>query len=429
MTGSLVDLFTRACTRLDLEGRMAAALARMPPLAGRCHVMALGKSAPAMVQAALPALAPFRLGACLIATRAGALQALGWQPPEGWEVIISGHPEPDAGSLEAGERALSLANSAGKDDVVLVLLSGGASALVEAPVAGVSLDRLAALNARLLASGVDIHAINTVRRHLSRIKGGNLARAAAPARIVTLAMSDVVGDDPAVIGSGPTMPAPAAPEAARALLSRLGEDPDAWPLHALPGEEEEIGPRPFALVLSNDDLRRALAAEAGAEGLTPVDLGGAWVGEAAEIGRALAERALAAPDSTLLIAGGEVTVDLGSGPAGRGGPNQEAALACARALAASGAGAGPGVTVQGLFLDTDGIDGSGGAAGACFDSKTISRGAERGLDVDNALSRHDSGTFLEAVGGRYAPGPLPFNLNDIYLLRIGGGGGASPSAA
>jgi hydroxypyruvate reductase len=314
------------------------------------------------------------------------------------EVVTAGHPLPDRASATAGERLLRLAAAAGPDDLVLVLLSGGASALAAAPGEGLTLEAKRRLNDALLRSGAGIREINCVRRHLSRIKGGRLALAAAPARLVTLAISDVVGDRPEDIGSGPTAADPTSLRDAIELLHELGLPPpeEGW------SESAKTVAGEYRIVARARDALEAAGAAAARLGYRPRLF--ECEGEARRVGREHAALARALAPGEALITGGELTVAV-AGP-GRGGPNQEYALAAAVALKGARG-------LAGLAADTDGIDGQGDAAGAFFDGATAARGAEA------ALAANDSGTFLDRRGALFRPGPTGTNVSDLRIILSG----------
>ncbi|HXY89085.1 MAG TPA: DUF4147 domain-containing protein, partial [Xanthobacteraceae bacterium] len=356
------------------------------PAAGRIIVLAAGKAAGSMSEVAEAhylgrGFPPARLEGIAI-TRHGY-----GRPTRKIEMVEAGHPLPDAAGLQATERVLALAQSAKEDDLVLVLLSGGASANWIAPVPGVSLDDKRALTRALLASGADIREINSVRKHLSRIKGGRLAALAARAQVLALAISDVPGDDPTVIGSGPTVSDPSTLADAEAILRRRNVEIAPAIARALREGDNETS-KPGAAVFARTQYRivarpaDALAAAARAardEGLISIILGDRIEGEAREVARDHARQALALVGKgrrTLLLSGGELTVILRG--KGRGGPNQEYALALALAL--DGA-----ANIAAIAGDTDGTDGGVGRpddpAGAFIDATTLSRARALGLDA------------------------------------------------
>jgi hydroxypyruvate reductase len=375
----------RAGVEACLPSRVVPPHLPAPP-PGRTFVLALGKAAVPMARSVEArwrgplsglAVAPHGSG--------GTLQRV--------ETSHSGHPVPDESSVAAAERLLALAEGAGEDDLVLVLLSGGASALASLPGEGLALAEKRTLTSALLRSGATVREINNVRRHLSRFKGGRLALAAPPARLVTLAISDVVGDRPEDIGSGPTAADPSSVEEARAVLARYGIE--------MPGrgwsETPDRVPGAWRLVANAATALEAAAAKARRLGYAVRLL--ECEGEAREVGREHAALALAAGPGTALISGGELTVTV-RGP-GRGGPNQEYALAAALALEGREG-------ISGLAADTDGIDGVGDAAGAFFGC-----GAPGG---EAALESNDSGTWFAARGALFVTGPTGTNVSDLRII-------------
>jgi hydroxypyruvate reductase len=394
-----------------------------PPPRGRLIVLAAGKAAGAMTEVAerhyLDAgLAPGRLTG-LAVTRHGY-----GRPTRQIEVIEAGHPMPDAAGFAASTRALELADRAGADDLVLVLLSGGASANWIAPARGLSFADKQAVTRALLRSGADISEINTVRKHLSRIKGGRLAQCAAPARIVTLAISDVPGDDPAVIGSGPTVPDPTTLADARAVIARYRlEIPDAI-RRALDDADNET-PKPggpsfahseYRIVMRPADAFVAVERAVEAAGFDCQLLDVNIEGEAREVAAAHARLALAAKAErrrAVIVSGGEITVTIRG--KGRGGPSQEYALALAIALdGASG--------IAALAGDTDGTDGGAGAAtdpaGAMIDAGTLVRARSLGLDPAAFLIDNNSTGFFESLGNLVRTGPTCTNVNDFRAIVV-----------
>jgi hydroxypyruvate reductase len=346
------------------------------------------------------------------------------RPTRQIEVIEAGHPMPDAAGFAASTRALELADRAGADDLVLVLLSGGASANWIAPARGLSFADKQAVTRALLRSGADISEINTVRKHLSRIKGGRLAQCAAPARIVTLAISDVPGDDPAVIGSGPTVPDPTTLADARAVIARYRlEIPDAI-RRALDDADNET-PKPggpsfahseYRIVMRPADAFVAVERAVEAAGFDCQLLDVNIEGEARKVAAAHARLALAAKAErrrAVIVSGGELTVTIRG--KGRGGPSQEYALALAIALdGASG--------IAALAGDTDGTDGGAGAAtdpaGAMIDAGTLVRARSLGLDPAAFLIDNNSTGFFESLGNLVRTGPTCTNVNDFRAIVV-----------
>ena len=336
----------------------------------------------------------------------------------------AGHPIPDAAGLAATFETLALADCAGADDLVLVLISGGASANWIAPAHGVSLAEKQALTRALLVSGASIGEINTVRKHLSRLKGGRLAVRAHPARVIAIGISDVAGDDPAVIGSGPTVPDPTTLADARAIVARYRLEIPPAVTSALADPANET-PKPsdpvFAttsFVLAVRPARAFGAAQdaARAAGYEPLFLGTEIEGEAREVAAAHARLALELKTRSrraVILSGGELTVTLRG--SGRGGPNQEYALALALALDGT----------QGIFAlagDTDGTDGGGGKpqdpAGAFIDGTTLMRARSRGLDPALFLNDNNSTEFFEKMGDLLISGPTLTNVNDFRSILI-----------
>ncbi len=339
-------------------------------------------------------------------------------------MIEAGHPVPDQGSIDSASHALALARAATADDLVLVLLSGGASANWVAPAGTLTLAEKQAINKSLLRSGAAIGEMNMVRKHLSRIKGGRLAQAAARATLLTLGVSDVPGDDPSAIGSGPTVADPSTLADARAIAARFRLDlpPEAQRLLLDPANET---PKPGEACFARSQYRiiarpaesiEAACLAARMAGYEPVSLGADLEGEARDVAvrqADLTRQLLAAGRRAAIISGGELTVTIVG--QGRGGPNQEFALALAIALDGQ-----PGITA--LSADTDGTDGGGGEAtdpaGAWIDSSTLTRARAAGLDPLAHLANNDSTGFFERIGDLLAPGPTLTNVNDCRVILI-----------
>ena len=335
-------------------------------------------------------------------------------PCERIEVLEASHPVPDDRSLAAASRALALAHGLGPQDLLLCLISGGGSSLLVEPAAGVSLAEKQRINRALLRSGAPIGEMNVVRRHLSAIKGGRLAAAAAPARVVTLAISDVPGDDPGTIASGPTVPDPSTSDDARAVLARYGIKTTAT-LSETPKPDNPVFERTGFVMVATPRMMLD-AVRAGIEGVAVIDLGADVEGEAREVGAAHAARALEVARSgepTLILSGGETTVTV-TGDGGRGGRNGEYLLALALGLNGRHA-------VHALAADTDGIDGSQANAGATCGPDTLARARALGLDAAEHLARHDSFTFFEALGDLITTGPTRTNVNDFRAILVNAG--------
>jgi hydroxypyruvate reductase len=395
-----------------------------PPRSGRLIVLAAGKAAGSMAEVAERhyldevRFSQSRIGG-LVVTRPGYSR-----PTRRLRVVEAGHPVPDAAGVAATRETLALADGAGADDLVLALISGGASANWIAPAEGVSLQEKQALTRALLASGASISEINAVRKHLSRIKGGRLAARAAPARLVTIAISDVPGDDPAVIGSGPTVPDPTTLADARDVIAR----------HRLPVSQGIVGaladaanetPKPGDRVFSGSTFELcARPADAFAKvetairqaGYDCILLGTEVAGEARAVADAHARlaRDLRAQDRrAAILSGGELTVTIRG--SGRGGPNQEYLLALAIALEDVGG-------VFALAADTDGTDGGSGSirdpAGAFLDPTTARRARRLGLDPALFLNDNNSTEFFARIGDLFIPGPTCTNVNDFRVILV-----------
>lgn len=362
---------------------------------GRIIVLAIGKAASGMAAVAEAHFGGRAEGIAIVPHKVEAkLQRIA--------LLHAGHPLPDQDSVDAARQLLALAAEVQGGDLVLVLLSGGASALACLPGEGLTLAEKQAVTDALLRSGAAIGEINTVRRHLSLIKGGRLGLAAAPARLLTLAISDVVGDRPEDIGSGPTVADPTGLTEARTILDRHRiEAPTAgW------SETAKEVPGEYRIVARNADALAAAAAEARRLGFEP-RLIEDCTGEAREIGRQHAELALASPPGSALISGGELTVTIRG--KGRGGPNHEYALAAAIRLAGRRG-------LCGLAADSDGMDGASEAAGAFFDGDTPAR---FGSDTKNLLDNNDSATLFHTLGDQLVTGPTGTNVNDLRIILVG----------
>ncbi len=339
------------------------------------------------------------------------------------EIVEAGHPVPDEAAVAASDRALALASDLGPDDLLVCLASGGGSALLAKPAPGIRLAEKQALTRSLLACGAAIDEINCVRKHLSAIKGGRLAAAAAPARVATLAISDVPGDDPATVASGPTVAAdPTTGADARAILTCYGIEAGPSISTVLSGPAGEtpkaLSNARFQIVARARDALAAAARAAEREGFAATILGDDLAGEAAGLGAAHARLALeiagSASRPVALLSGGETTVALPRPGFGRGGRNTEYLLALAAGL--DGA---PGIWA--IACDTDGIDGTEDNAGAILGPDSLARAAAAGLDARAALAAHDSYGFFESLGDLVVTGPTRTNVNDFRAILIGAG--------
>jgi glycerate 2-kinase len=411
-------LFDEAVAAADPAICLPPYLPPHPP--GRLVVVGAGKAAASMALAA----EAFYGSECegLVITR----YAHGLKEGENLSsiaLIEAGHPVPDDTGVEAAWRIKALAAGLHQGDMLLCLLSGGASSLMVLPAPGITLAEKQAITRALLNSGAKISEINCVRRHLSGIKGGRLAEAAYPTPTITCAISDVPGDKPGDIGSGPTVGDPTTALDARLILERYAIPVSAAvTVHLKSGEGESPKPTDlklsraeFRLIASADGSLKAAAKLAEAAGYRPVILGGAIEGESRVVAQAHARitaEALGKGRRLALISGGETTVEVRS-PAGQGGRNTEYLLALAWHL-----GGQKGVTA--IACDTDGIDGTGPFAGAVIDSDTLKRGKEQGLDASWFLSAHNAGRFFELLGDTVTTGPTRTNVNDFRAILIEG---------
>lgn len=418
----LERLYDIAVARAHPRTCLAGHLPNIPD-GQRLTIIAAGKAAAAMAQVAEAQYAdmPDKRFSGMVVTRHGSALPLRRLP-----LIEAGHPVPDDGSIRAAREALRLAEASDRDTLVLVLLSGGGSALMMAPVDGVTVPAKQALTRQLLRCGARINEINTVRKHISRIKGGKLALAVANrgARLVTLAISDVPGDDPASIASGPTVPDPTTLADAREILARYEVTPPPEIAAALSeAANETLKPgspvtadQVYRLVATPRASLDAAAEAAASAGYRPVVLGDALEGEARDVATAHARLALDAKargERTAILSGGELTVTIRGN--GAGGPNQEYALALAIALEGMAG-------IVALAGDTDGIDGGSGAAsdpaGAIVLADTASRARTLGLDPVAFLANNDSTAFFRTVGGLLERGGTQTNVNDFRCILV-----------
>ena len=412
-TAFLKQLFAAGVAAVQ-PGPALSAQFPAPPRRGRLIVIGAGKAAAAMALAAERHYTSEIEGLVIV--------------PEGYalpcariEVVEAAHPVPDARGMAAASRILHLAETAGADDLVLCLLSGGASALMALPASGVTLTDKRAVTAALLRGGAAIGEINCVRKHLSAVKGGRLAAAAAPARVVSLIVSDVVGDDPAVIASGPTVPDPTTCGDALAVLDKYKISiPPALRTALADGlletPKQSSSDISTAIVARPADALAAAAALARGHGLIVLDLGDRCEGEAragsasqALLVHAIREGRHAARPPCVILSGGEYTVTVAG--EGRGGPNTEFALALALELAGFS-------NVWALAADTDGHDGSAGAAGAVVGPQTLQRARAGGYDPEEVLRRNDSAGLFHVLGDLINPGPTRTNVNDFRAILV-----------
>ncbi|MDN5787595.1 glycerate kinase [Pseudorhodobacter sp.] len=409
----LTALFDRAVAVAD---PMQVVPRQIPPRPkGRFLVIGAGKASARMAEAVEKTIGPCE---GLVITRYGY-----GRPTQGVEIVEAGHPVPDAAGARATLRMLELVAGLGPDDLVLALISGGGSALLCAPAEGLTLADKMAVNAALLASGAPIGEMNVVRKHLSRVKAGRLAVACHPARLLTLLISDVPGDNPAEIASGPTVGEVSTPDDARAILVRHGITASAAVLAVLQRPSTVIAPDDPRLAMAQTRIiaapaqSLAAAAEyAESAGVITHPLGDALEGEARELGAAHARLALslrgevaATGKPLVLLSGGECTVTRRGN--GIGGPNAEYVLAAAIAL--DGA---PDIHV--LACDTDGVDGAAEVAGAVAGPECLILARAKGIDPAKALARNDAHRFFGAIGGQVVTGPTLTNVNDFRAILI-----------
>ncbi|SHI93607.1 hydroxypyruvate reductase [Palleronia salina] len=412
----LTDLFDAAVAAADPARAIARAMPAPPK--GRTVVVGCGKGA-AQLAAAFDAAWEGDLTGVVVtrygyATDAGRIR-----------VMEASHPVPDAAGLEASRALMDAVSGLGPDDLVVALICGGGSALLPLPPEGMDLDDERALNEALLASGAPIGVMNAIRKHASRIKGGRLAAAAHPARVVSLVVSDVPGDDPAEVASGPTVPSAVTLEETRALIESYGIDlPEIIRGHLetdaarapAPGDDVFAGNEVHVVASASISLEAA-AARAREAGYDAVILSDAIEGEARDVGQvhaaiarevAMRGRPFSAP--VVILSGGETTVSL-RGKGGRGGRNTEFLLSFARAIDGL-----PGIAA--LAADTDGIDGSEDNAGAFATGDTAAALRAAGVDPGGALGRNDAWGAFEAVDALFVPGPTGTNVNDFRAILV-----------
>ena len=400
------------------------------PPKGRTLVLGAGKAGGAMAQAVealWPADAPL---SGLVVTRYDHTPPRPAGLPERIEVVEASHPVPDAAGLQAAERILALTKGLTADDLVLCLISGGGSSLLTLPADGISLQVKQDINRQLLASGANISEMNCLRKHLSRIKGGRLAAACAPARVVTLTISDVPGDDPSIIASGPTVTDATSCADALAILQRYAIAVPNEVRQALQSgawETPKPGSAVFAghvvnMIATPQQSLEAAASAARAQGLNAYILSDEIEGESREVGKVHAALARAAAKGLgpfvkpcVILSGGETTVTIKPQPAGtpkgRGGRAGEFCMGLAQALQGQSG-------VWALAADTDGIDGIEDNAGAQVSPDTLTRALALGHKVDQHLQRNDAYGFFEPLGDLVITGPTHTNVNDFRAMLV-----------
>ena len=394
----------------------------------RVFVLAVGKASGPMARAAGEVLGESLSGGLCV------IKGGHEEPPSPFETVVAGHPEPDEGSVRAAERAEKLLEALEEGDLLLVLVSGGASALLADVASDIGLEDLKKLNGALLRSGAEIGEINAVRKHVSTLKGGNLVRRAAPAHVVALLLSDVVGDEPSSIGSGLTAPDPTTLEDVRRVLERYEIDPPQSVIDHL-GEGQET-PKPgheafeklTNIIVGGGRLTASAASEKARElGYEPLILSTYLTGDArsvaglhAAVVKEILESGNPLPPPCAIVTGGEATVVVRG--EGTGGPNQEFALALALELE----------DVEGwaaLAVDTDGADGSTDAAGGLATGETAAAIREGGVDPAKALDENDSYNALEAGGALVSTGATGTNVNDLRVVLVPGEARRQPGPA
>lgn len=415
----LREMFDAAVASASPSQVLAQALPEKPT--GRCVVVGAGKASAAMAAALEAAWPDVTLEGVVVTRDEHAV------PTQHITILEASHPVPDERSEQAARAILKAVDGLGPDDLVIALISGGGSSLLSLPAEGITLEEKKQIGKDLLHSGATITEMNTVRRHLSAIKGGRLAQAAYPARVVTFVISDVPGDDPSVIASGPTVPDQTTaldalrivrkydltlPDSALALLKREADHARQDTPAVAEGNSLTMIATPFmALQAAADVARKA--------GVTPVILGDAIEGESFSAGivfsgiaRSVKQHGVPVSAPAVLLSGGETTVTIKKGETpGRGGRNTEFLLACAQALGGESG-------IWAMAGDSDGIDGTEDAAGAIVTPDTLARGEKAGVNAEDFLKRHDSYSYFKGIGDIVITGPTLTNVNDIRILLV-----------
>jgi len=413
--GFLQRLFSTAVEAAQPDRVLPAFLP--PPPTGRTLVLGAGKAASAMAEV-VDAHWQRELSG-LVVTRYGQYRDCGRI-----EVMEASHPVPDSAGQDAAHCMLDLCRDLRADDLVLCLISGGGSALLSLPGGDISLEEKQDLNRQLLHCGASIAQINTVRKHVSAIKGGRLAAACHPAKVVSLMISDVPGDNPQLIASGPTVPDPTSAADARAIIARYQLDV-ADSIHRFLRSAGAETPAPEDAVFDGNEVHivagpqvslQAAAQQARSEGISPLILSDSVEGEAREVGTAFAAIARQArhhgqpiAPPCVILSGGETTVSIAG--RGKGGPNTEFNLGLAINLAGE-------VGITALSCDTDGIDGSEDNAGCIVDEHSLQRARELGLDPSAYLENNDAWSFFSALGDLVVTGPTHTNVNDFRAMYV-----------
>ena len=408
-------MFDRAVEVADPMRSLGADLPERP--AGRVVVVGAGKASARMAEALEAAWGPCE---GLVITRYGY-----GRPTQGIEIVEAAHPVPDSAGEVATQRMLTLLGDLGEGDFVVALVSGGASALLTAPAGDITLAEKQEVNQKLLASGAPIGQMNVVRKHLSKVKGGQLAAAAYPASMLALLISDVPGDDPALIGSGPTVGDGSSSNDAKAILQRWNIEVPAsvravldGPSGVLAPQDEKLSRVTNVICAAPSQSLEAAAALARESGCDVEILGDALEGEAREVAEAHAalalerqkERSGDAAKPLILLSGGELTVTRRGD--GVGGPNAEYALALASALKGTEG-------IYAIACDTDGVDGAAEVAGALIGPHTLAHAEKEGVSADKALAENDAHRFFETIDAQVVTGPTLTNVNDFRAIWIG----------
>ena len=412
--GALFEMFNAAIKSADPHSALLDALPEKPR--GRCIVVGAGKASAAMA-AALESAWPDVTLSGVVVTRYGHAV-----PTKQVRIIEAAHPVSDSMSEVASMLILESIKDLTPDDMVIALISGGGSALMALPRQGITLADKQAVNKALLRSGATIQEMNTVRKHLSDIKGGRLAFAALPAKVVTLVISDVPGDSPQNIASGPTVPDTSTPEQVREILTRYQIELPEPIAKILDQKRDRVGETDIQvdirMIATPAKALHAAAEVARRMGITPLILGDALEGESAQLGIMMAGIARSAKyhgqpvmPPAVLLSGGETTVTIGSGMAKRGGRNTEFLLSLALSLSGE-------ERIWAIAGDSDGIDGTEDAAGAFVAPDTQTRAREQGISATQMLAEHDSYTFFSRLKDLIKTGPTLTNVNDIRAILI-----------
>jgi hydroxypyruvate reductase len=404
-----LEMFDKGVGAAKAKNRLPPFLPKDRP-SGRTVIFALGKAAPDMARVTQ---AQIEADETLIIAPYGSFDSRhGWPPST--TIIEASHPVPDDNSMKAGAAALALAETLGPNDRMIALISGGGSSLMVAPALGLTLAEKRQLNAQLLASGAPISDMNIMRRALSRVKGGGLARAALPAEIMTFVISDVPGDDPGMVSSGPTIiNDDTFPKDCAALANKWSI---TWPAHAISATHTDLdSSTPItepAIVARSRNMLEAVADIASKAGYRPILLGDALEGDAVDLANAHAVLSKSyANERVALISGGETSVAI-SDKRGVGGRNSTYALALAKAL--NGA-----KDVAAFAADSDGIDGNSKAAGAMLFPDAIARIRLLGLEPAQILANHDSASVFAMIGDEIGGGATGTNVNDLRVILVG----------